>query len=78
MHCVNKSVIESDKTNVYLQEDLCAFMTSRRILLNTRNFSDKLCREYQNTYFMFNHFFFFENDFIYEIMKGPARRQVAI
>jgi len=51
MHCVNKSVIEYDKTNVYLQEDLCAFMTSRRILLNTRIFSDKRCTEYQKHVF---------------------------
>jgi len=78
MHCVNKSVIESNKAKVYLQEDLCAFMTSRRILLNTRNFSDKRCTEYQNTYFMFNNFFFFENCSVYEIMIEPARRQVAI
>ena len=52
MHCVNKSVIESDKTNGYLQEDLCTLMSSRRIFLNMRNFSDKSYTEYQNTYFI--------------------------
>jgi len=42
-----------------------------------RNFSDKSCTEYQNTYFMFSNFFF-ENFSVYEIMKEPARRQMTI
>jgi hypothetical protein len=34
---------------------------SRSVLLRTRNDSDKSCKENQNTYFIFNRFFFFEN-----------------
>ena len=33
------------------------------------NVSDKSCREAQNTHFMFNSFFFFENRAVYEIMR---------
>jgi len=32
-----------------------------------KNVSDKSCRENQNTYFMFNFFFIFENRAVYEI-----------
>ena len=41
-----------------------------------RNISDKLCRENQNTHFVFsNFFFFFENRAVYEIMwKNIAER----
>jgi len=37
------------------------------VLLRIRNFSDKNCRETQNTHFISNNFFF-ENNAIYEIM----------
>jgi len=41
-----------------LHEDLCTFMIlSRSVLLRTRNFSDKRCRENQNTHFVLNIFF---------------------
>jgi len=33
-----------------------------------RNVSDKICREYQNTHFVFVNFFFLENRAVYEIM----------
>ena len=33
-----------------------------------RNDSEKLCRENQNTYFVFKTLFFFENRAVYEIM----------
>jgi len=33
-----------------------------------KNVSDKVCREYQNTHFMFSNFFFFENRALYEVM----------
>jgi hypothetical protein len=40
-----------------------------------RNFSDKSCRENQNTHFMFNNFFS-ENHAVYEIMwKNMAERE---
>jgi hypothetical protein len=41
-----------------LHEDLCTFtIISHRIFLRTRNISDKLCREGQNTHFIFHNFF---------------------
>jgi len=40
-------------------EDQCKFLiTSRLILLRIRNVSDKICRENQDTHFVFNNFFF--------------------
>jgi len=42
-----------------LHEDQCTFLiASRSDLLRMRNFSDKSCRENQNTLFMFGRFFF--------------------
>ena len=42
-----------------LHEDQYTFMIlSRSVLLIIRNAADKSCRENQNTYFMFNNFFF--------------------
>jgi len=41
------------------------FISSRSFLLRMRNFSDKICRENQNTHFMFSNFFF-ENRAVYE------------
>jgi hypothetical protein len=41
-----------------LHEDFCTFMViSRRILLKIRNVPDIICRENQNTNFMFSYFF---------------------
>jgi hypothetical protein len=41
-----------------LYEDKCTFLlTSRWILLRTRNISDRSCRENQNTHFMFDKFY---------------------
>jgi hypothetical protein len=51
-----------------LQEDQYTFMiTSRSIHLLMRTVVDKICRENQNTHFMFNNFFF-GNRAVYEIM----------
>ena len=51
--------LKSDKNNGTLHEDRCAFLiTSRWIILRMRNFSHKICRENQNTHFVFNNFFF--------------------
>ena len=51
-----------------LHEDLWTFMImSRGIFLRMRNVSDKICRENQNTHFMFNKFFS-ENRAVYEII----------
>jgi len=48
---------------------------SRSVLLGIRNISDKICRENQNTYYMFNNFFF-ENPAVYEIMwKNISERE---
>jgi hypothetical protein len=41
-----------------LHEDLCIFIiTSRWVLLKTKNISDKSCRENQNTHLMISNFF---------------------
>jgi len=45
---------------------------SGRILLRMRNVSDKSCCENQNTYFIFNSFFFLENRAVYKIMWKNA------
>jgi len=45
-----------------LREELCKFMTlSRWILLRMGNVSGTIFRQNQNTNFMFNELFFFEN-----------------
>jgi len=52
-----------------VHEDQYTFLIiSRSVLLRMRNVSDKSCTENQNTHFVFNNFFFFENYAIYEIM----------
>ena len=51
-----------------LPEDYYTLMfISCSVLLRMRNVSDKSCRENQNTHFMFNKLFFFENRVVYEI-----------
>ena len=51
-----------------LYEDLCTFtIISHRILLKMRNFSEKPCRENQNTHFIF-HNIFPESRAVYNIM----------
>jgi hypothetical protein len=59
--------LNSDNNNGTLHEDLRTLMTSRWILLEMRNVSDKSCRENQNTNFIFSNFFS-ENRAVYEIM----------
>jgi hypothetical protein len=45
-----------------------------------RNVSDKICRENQNTHFIFNNLFFFENRVVYKMMwkniLEPGRPQI--
>ena len=52
------------------------------VFLRMRNVSDESCRENQNTRFVFNNFFFFENRAVYEIMwentLEPDRSQMTI
>lgn len=51
-----------------LHKDLCTFMiTSRSIILNIRNVSDKVCRENRSTYSVFNNFS--ENPAVYETTR---------
>ena len=51
-----------------LREDRYTFMIiSRSVLLRMKNISDKICREDQNTHFVFSDFFF-ENRAFYDIM----------
>ena len=64
-----------------LHEDLFTFfITSRSFILRMRNVSEQGCRENQNTHFMFNIFFFFENRVVYEIMWeniiDPGRQRI--
>ena len=50
-----------------LHEHLCIFfIISRSVLLRMRNFPEKICRENQNTHFVFSNFFF--NRVVYVIM----------
>jgi hypothetical protein len=61
--------LKSDKNNGYFTEDLVHFLIiSRSLLLRLRNVLYKICRENQNTHFMFSYFFFFENRPVFEIM----------
>jgi len=47
-------------------EDLCKFIVnSHAVFLRMRNALDKICRENQNTYFMFS-IFFYENRAVFE------------
>jgi hypothetical protein len=70
---VLQSAVASGTSNPQLGEDTF-------ILIRTVNVSDKSCRENQDTQFMFNNFFFFENCAVYEIMwknvVEPDRPQV--
>jgi hypothetical protein len=51
-------LLTSDKNNGTLHEDLCTILIiCRWIHLRMRNVSDKICRENQNTYFVFSNFF---------------------
>jgi len=66
-----------------LRDDQYTFLIiSRSVLLRTRNVSDKSCREHQNTHFVFNNFFFFENRAVCEMTwkncVEPDRPQMAI
>jgi len=51
-----------------LHEDLSTFMIITHSFILMRNFSNRVCRENQNTQFMFRNFFFPENGAVYEIM----------
>ena len=56
-------------------------IVSHSVLLKMRNISDKICRENQNTHFMFNDFFFSENRVVNEMCKNivkPDRLQMTI
>jgi len=47
-----------------LREDLHKFMImSRSVLLRMKNVSDKICKENQNSHFMFSSFFFFRKSY---------------
>ena len=45
-------------TGTLHDEHYTLIIISHSILLRMRNFSDKICRDNQNTYFTFNNFFF--------------------
>jgi len=40
-----------------LEDQYTVFIISWSVLVGMRNVSDKICREYQNTRFMFSNFF---------------------
>ena len=53
-----QSSLKSDKSNGYINKDLCTFMIiSGSILLGMEKVLDKSCRENQNTHFIFNNVF---------------------
>jgi hypothetical protein len=52
-----------------LHEDLRIFLTiSRSVLLRTKNVSDKIVEKSRTHIYVQQHFFFFENRAVYEIM----------
>jgi len=60
--------LKSHKNNRYFTcRPIHIFIISRSLLLRMTNVADKICREYQNTYFVFCNFFP-ENRAFYEIM----------
>ena len=65
----NQVSLRSDKNNGYFTWiPTYIFIISRSVLPIMKNVSEKIWIENQNTYFIFNIFFFFENLAIYEIM----------
>jgi hypothetical protein len=68
--------LKSDKNNGTLHEDLRTFMIIyRSFLLRMRNVSGKICRENQNTHFMFNNFFFRKSCHLCDLEKYGTARQ---
>jgi len=58
--------LKSDQNNRYFTyTPIYILVTYRSVLLRMRNFSDKSCRENQNTHFKFNKFFPPENRVVY-------------
>jgi hypothetical protein len=50
--------LKSDNKDRYLHEEQYTFLIApRSVLLRMRNITDKICREDQNTHFIFNNFF---------------------
>jgi len=75
-------LLKYDKNNGYFMHGLMYFLIiARSFLLRMRNISDKLCREKQNTHFMFN-VLFPENRVAYEITRkhsvDPTTPQMTI
>ena len=74
--------LKSNRSNGYFTRRYTFMNVSRSVLLKIRIFSYKFCRENQNTHFMFNCFFFFENRVVYKKMwkntVEPSRPQMTI
>jgi len=51
-----------------MKTNISFLIISRPLFVSMRNVSDKSCRENQNTHFILNKLFYFENRAIYEIM----------
>jgi hypothetical protein len=61
-------LLKSEKNNGYSTWNLHTFLIiSRQVTFGMRNASDRSCRDYQNTHFMFSNIFF-ENRALCEIM----------
>jgi len=56
------------KTNVHY------FIVSRSFLLRMRNVSDKICKERQNTHFVFGEFFFRKSCRLRDNVENAAER----
>jgi hypothetical protein len=65
-------------TGTLLEDQHTFLIISRSVLFTMRNVSDRNSRENQNTRFMFNNFFFFENRPVYEIMWKYSVERMAI
>jgi len=60
--------LKSDKNDATLREDQYTFWIVSRSILRVRNFSDKFCRQNQDTHFIFSNFFSIDNRAVYETL----------
>jgi hypothetical protein len=61
------SWISYKTSGIYIKINIHCFIISHWIIFRMRNMPEKVCKENQNTFFMFKHIFF-ENRALYEIM----------
>jgi hypothetical protein len=73
---------ERERRLLYVMTTIHFLITSLSVILRMGDVPHKIRREYQKTRFIFNHFFFFENCAVFEIMwqikVKPGRPQMTI